>query len=324
MSKTLVTILAGRGPFCKYDDIKYKNVFHSNDKQDVVAFVDKNEFPDWKPKNFAVEHNGMPYKDTQSNMSSLKNYVMDWAEAHGYNKVWMFDENISRLCKFGPYSKEDFIRNLTVPYVRWPELPEIEHIYGGMAGSNFIKNRIHRPAKYCHMSPISIHYWDLKKMREKCGKLIYHTTDIMMWEDYDYFLQLLEQGIRPMTYIEYAAQKATSQDARVKKGAFFSTGLDKTCMLGFNLYKKWGSENVMAMRKVNMADIVIRRGLSSLRPIQYRWRTDSLDNFLQDILEENETFYARDSMKSKSDGYEWVNLIKNATPKSFKEKFGQL
>jgi len=323
--KTLIAILAGGADKrCKYDkDEKYKNVFWSNSKQDVIAFTDRNEHPNWNPKNFSVEHNGMPYTDTQSNMASLKNYVLDWAEKNGYNKLWMFDENISRLCKYGPYSKDDFAKNLTVPYIRWPELPEIEHAYGGLAGSNFIKNRIHRDAKYCHMSPISIHYWDLDKMKAITGgKIIHHTTNEMMWEDYDYFLELMKYGIRPMTFIEYAAQKANSQDARVKakgkQAAFFSTGDLKTTMLGFNLYKKWGIGNVMAIRKINMVDICIRRGHSKLQPVTYRWRHDSLDNFLQDILEEKDTNFARDSQKASREEYEWVNLIQNATPKAFK------
>ena len=319
MKKTLVAILAGRGPFCKYDADIYKKTFHTNDKQDVVAFINQPEFPNWKPKNFAVEHNGMPYTNTASNMASLKNFVLDWADKKGYTKVWMFDENISRLCKFGPYTKEDFAAKKVVPYVKWPELPEIEHAYGGMAGSNFIKNRIYRDTKYCHMSPVSIHCWDLEKMKKATGgKIIQHTTDEMMWEDYDYFLELLRYGIRPMTYIEYAAQKGSSQDARVKQGSLFSAGDMKTAMLGFNLYKKWGINNVMAIRKVNMADITIKRALSKLQPVEYRWRYDTLDNFLQDVLDEKNTLYARDSMKSKDDGFQWVNLIKDSKPKGFK------
>jgi len=325
MKKTLVCILAGRGPFCEYDNDKYKLTFHNNDKQDVIAFTDKRDYPDWNPKNFSVEHNGMPYDNTQSNMSSLKNYILDWADKNGYTKLWMFDENIYRLCHFHPYTKEQFARKEKVAYDKWPELPEIEHAYGGLAGTNFIKNRIHRDAKYCHMSPISIHYWDLDKMKKITGgKIIHHTTDIMMWEDYDYFLQLLQYNIRPMTFIAYAAQKSSSQDARVKKGSFFSSGMEKTIMLGFNLYKKWGSNNLMAMRKVNMADVVIRRGLSKLQPVEYRWRHDTLDNFLQDILDEHDTMYARDSQLSKKDGFEWVSLIKDATPKSFASKFGKI
>jgi hypothetical protein len=74
----------------------------------------------------------------------------------------------------------------------------------------------------------------------------------------------------------------------------------------------------MAIRKVNMADITIRRGLSKVQPISYRWRYDSLDNFLQDVLDEKDTMYARDSMKSKNEGFEWASLIKNATAKGFK------
>jgi len=335
MKKPLVAILAGRGPFCKYDEQKYKNTFWSSNKQDTIAFTNRYDFPDWNPQHFSVEHNGMPdkngqngspeYNNTKSNMASLKNFVLNWADKNGYTKVWMFDENMSRVCKYGPYTKEDFAKNITVPYIKFPELPEIEHAYGGMAGSNFIKNRIHRAAKYCHMSPVSIHCWDIEKMKKITGgKILYHTTDEMMWEDYDYFLTLLQYGIRPMTFIEYAAQKATSQDTRVKQGSMFSAGMMKTAMLGFNLYKKWGSENVMAVRKVNMADITIRRAHSKVKPIEYRWRYDTLDNFLQDILDETDTNYARDSMLGKKKEYEWVNLIQNATKKTFTQKFGKI
>lgn len=317
--KFLVAILAGRGPFCKYDDEKFKTVFWSNERQDVIAFVNRPEFPDWNPKHFSVEHNGMPYENTKSNMASLKNYILDWADFHGYTQLWMIDENISRMCKFGPYTQEDLAINKTVPYTKWDPLPEIENAYGGMTGSNFIKNRILRDTEYCHMSPASIHYWDFNKMREITGgKIIYHTTNEMMWEDYDYFLELLKYNIRPMTYIKYTGQKATSQDSRVKKGSLFSAGDEKTAMLGFNLYRKWGSENVLAVRKINMVDVTIKRGLSALRPISFRWRTDSLDNFLQDVLDETDTYYARDSEKAGREEYQWVNLIRNTTPKGFR------
>jgi len=319
MTKTLTAVLAGNGPGCKYDEPKYQNVFWSNDKQDVIAFTDFRDHANWKPKNFSVVHNGMPYENTASNMASLKNYVLNWAEEHGYERVWMFDDNIARICKYGPYTKADFDRNITVPYIRWPELPEIDQPYGGMAGSNFIKNRIWRPGMYNGMSPISIHYWHIPMLKELCGgKVPLHTTDVMMWEDYDYLLTLLSYGIKPKTFREYAGQKGSSQDERVKKGSFFSTGAEKTIMLGYNLYVKWGSENTMGMRKVNMADIVIRRGIKKVGPIKHRWRIDSLDNFLQDILDERETYYCRDSSRGKTQGYEWTSLIKNAAPKEFK------
>jgi hypothetical protein len=67
-----------------------------------------------------------------------------------------------------------------------------------------------------------------------------------------------------------------------------------------------------------MADVCIRRGHSKLQPVTYRWRHDTLDNFLQDVLDEKDTNYARDSMKGKEVGFEWASLIKNATPKAFK------
>lgn len=317
--KILVAILAGRGPFCKYDTEKFKDILWTNENQDVIAFTNKNDFPDWNPQHFQVEHNGMPYKNTKSNMASLKNYILDWADFHKYTKIWMIDENIAYFNKYDSYTKEDLANNKKLTFTKFQPLPEIEHAYGGMTGSNFIKNRIHRDSKYCNMTPASIHYWDLVKMKSITGgKIIYHTTNEMMWEDYDYFLELLKYNIRPMTFIQYTGTKATTQDKRVITGSLFSSGDIKANMLGFNLYKKWGSENVLATKKVNMVDVSIKRGLKTLQPLSFRWRTDSLDNFLQDVLDDKNTKYVRESELSKKEGYTWVNLIKNTTPKGFK------
>ncbi len=318
--KTLVIILAGRGSGCKYDEDKYKKSFHSNEKQDVVAFVDSDKHLDWKPKNFKVVHNisasDMFEKDSVSSVSAVRNFTLRWADQHGYSKVWMFDDNFGNMKKWPKITKEDYESKKKIEYELWPELPEIEHMYGGLVNSNFIKLRLQRDSEYTHMMPMGIHYWDLAQMKEKLGEILYFETKELLWEDYDYNLKLLKLlNYQRKTFIRWTCEKASTQDERVHTGGLFSVGVDKTTTLGFNLYKRWGSENVYALKRVNMVDVHIHRNLSKIRPVVHRWRTDSLDNYLQDILDDTDTKYVKDSVKARTTPYEWLHLIKNPDPR---------
>jgi hypothetical protein len=322
-NKILVAILAGRGPKNRYDKDDFKT-FHSNENQDVIAFYDENVHPNWKPKNVQLQHNGMPYTNTVSKVASLRNYILDYAENNGYKQLWMIDDDVRLFYHYKPFTKEDLEQKNKLEFTKFDPLPEIEHEFGGMLGGNFKRFKLATGKKYSNQMPVGCIYWDLEKIKNKIGSVPRFDTQVLLWDDYDYFLNFRKHGILPMTFNEYAFIKPETQDKKTEGKSIASAGMQKVCTMGFNLYKRYGSENCLCKKKLNILDVspTLRK---TFGPIKFRYRIDSLEHFLKDAYEDDNTLYVRCSDKfRKGCKVEWTVLFENIKDEPKKFKFGNV
>jgi hypothetical protein len=321
MSKLLIAILAGRGPKNRYDKDDFKT-FHNNENQDVIAFYNKNDFPNWNPKHVTLQHNGMPYTNTVSNVASLRNTILDYAENNGYKQLWMIDDDVRLFYHYKPFTKEDLENKKKLEFTRFEQLPQIEHPFGGMLGGNFKRYKMATGKKYSNQMPVGCIYFDLEKIREKIGSVPRFETQVLLWDDYDFFLNLRKHDILPMTFNEYAFIKPETQDIKAEGHSIASAGIKKVCTMGFNLYKRYGSENCLCKKKINILDVspTLRK---TFGPIEFRYRIDSLEHFLKDAYEDNNTLYVRNSDKIKR-GHQmiWTQLFENIQDEPKKFRFG--
>ena len=316
--KTLVAILSGRGPKNIYDEDRAKT-FHNNNDQDVVAFYDKNKFPDWKSKHVTLQHNGMPYTNTVSNVGTLRNTIMKYAEDNGYKQLWMIDDDVRQFYHYNPYTKEDLNNELKLTYTKFDQLPKIEHAFGGCLGGNFKRYKLATGQKYSHQMPVGCLYFDLEKIKKIIGHIPTFEEKILLWDDYDFFLNFRKYGIIPETFNEYAFIKPQTQDQKVAGNSIASSGIEKVCTMGFNLYKRYGSENCICKKKLNIVDVAPAM-TNKFFPVVYRHRIDSLEHFLQDVYEDDNTKYVRSSDKvKKGNDMIWIQLFQNnKEPKKFR------
>jgi hypothetical protein len=319
--KTLIAILAGRGPKTKCDDDNFVT-FHSNATQDVVAFYNQTKFPDWKPKHFALEHNGQPYTDTVSIVARLRNTILDYAEAHGYEQLWMIDDDVRLFYHYHPYTKADLESKKPLVFDRFDALPQMEHEFGGLIGGNFKRFKLATGNKYSNQLPVGCIYWDLKKIKAKIGSIPKFEEKTLLWDDYDYYLNLRKNEILPHTFNEYAFIKYETQDEKAEGDSLASSGITKVCNMGFNLYKRYGSENCLCKKKLNILDVSpqLRK---TYQPILYRYRIDSLEHFLEDAYNDDNTLYVRSSDKVKKGmPIQWTQLFSGGKPVEKKFRFG--
>jgi hypothetical protein len=321
MSKLLVAILAGRGPKNRYDKDDFKT-FHFNKDQDVVAFYNQNDYPNWQPKHVTLKHNGMPYTDTVSKVATLRNTILDYAEFRGYKQLWMIDDDVRLFYHYNPFSKEDLEQKKKLTFTRFDPLPTIEHEFGGMLGGNFKRFKLATGKKYSNQMPVGCIYWDLEKIRAKIGEVPRFETKVLLWDDYDYFLNMRKHDILPMTFNEYAFIKPETQDIKAEGDSIASAGIQKVCTMGFNLYKRYGSENCLCKKKLNILDVspTLRKKFG---PICYRYRIDSLEHFLKDAYEDDNTLYIRCSDKvRRGDQMAWTKLFETLKDEPKKFRFG--
>jgi len=242
----------------------------------------------------------------------------------------MIDDDGTAFYKYDDYSNEDLEAGKTPTFEKFPPLPEIEHPFGGILGSNFKRFKLATGKKYSNQMPVGCIYLDLKKLKNMGGVPRFE-EQILLWDDYDFFLKLRKMGIAPMTHNYYAFIKPFTQDQKVQKsstgtGAFriksqASSGMEKVINMGFNLYKRYGSENCICKKKLNIVDVHPAM-TTKFHPIVFRHRIDTLSHWLEDILDDDNTKYVRASDKVKrGDEMEWLSLVQREGKKPF--RFGQ-
>jgi hypothetical protein len=321
MKKILIAILAGRGPKNRYDREDFKT-FHNNDLQDVIAFYDKNKYPSWQTKFVSQQHNGQPYFNTVSNVASLRNFILDYAENNGYKQLWMIDDDVRLFYHYQPFTKDDLKAKHKLEFTKFDPLPNIEHEFGGMLGGNFKRFKMATGKKFSNQMPVGCIYWDFEKIKQKMKQIPRFDTKTLLWDDYDYFLNLRKNNILPMTYNEYAFIKPETQDEKAEGNSIASSGIIKVCTMGFNLYKRYGSENCLCKKKLNILDVspALKK---TFNPIEYRYRIDSLEHFLKDAYEDNNTLYVRSSEKvKKGEQILWNKLFDGIKDEPKRFKFG--
>jgi hypothetical protein len=321
MDKVLVIILAGRGPDMKWNKPKFET-FHSNDKQDVVALYNKNDYPNWQSPYAKMVHNGQPFPPGTEIFSKICNVGLDYAEDNGYEKVFIVDDNCSLFYHYHNYTKENLKNKDKLTFDRYAPLPEIEMPFGGFTAANFKRFKISTGAKYSHQMPVSSMYWNIPLMKEKIGLIPRFDENTPIWPDYDYYLNLRKLDILPHTFNRYAFIKPDTQDQRVKGKSLASKGDLRVCTMGYNLYKRYGSENCICKKKTNFLDVSPAMK-KKFFPVVYRYRVDTLEHFLKDAYDDHDTLYIRESeLVKKGNEIKWTDLFADIKDEPKKFRFG--
>jgi hypothetical protein len=321
--KTLVIILAGRGPKMKWNQPRFVT-FHNNDVQDVVALYNKNDYPDWKSPYATLLHNGQPYPEGTEIFAKICNIGLNYAEDNGYEKVYIVDDNCSLFYHYDDYTKDDLENKRKLTFHSYAPLPEIEKEFGGFTAANFKRFKISTGEKYSHQMPVSSMYWNIPLMKEKIGSIPRFDEATPIWPDYDYYLNLRKLGILPWNFIRYAYIKTETQDQKVVGKSLASKGDLRVCTLGYNLYKRYGADNCVCKKKLNFLDVspAMKR---TFFPVKYRYRVDTLEHFLKDAYEDTDTKYIRESELVKKGGeMKWTDLFANVIDEPKKFRFGNV